>query len=84
VPPILEGNAAAGLNLYSTKPDGFTASDISMVETYSYHVSKALRLAVRISRLAEAKANLIANLGPSSTWRPAQSWHRTAATRRRL
>lgn len=31
-----------------------------MVETYSYHASKALRRAVRISQLAEAKAHLLA------------------------
>lgn len=62
VPLILEGEAKAGLNLYSTRSHGFTADDISMVETYSYHASKALRLAVRISQLAEANANLMAAL----------------------
>ncbi|TPV47642.1 GAF and ANTAR domain-containing protein [Pseudarthrobacter phenanthrenivorans] len=60
VPLILEGEARAGLNLYSTRSQGFTDDDISMVETYSYHASKALRLAVRISQLAEAKNNLMA------------------------
>ncbi|MDQ0118353.1 GAF and ANTAR domain-containing protein [Pseudarthrobacter sp902506025] len=62
VPLILEGQATAGLNLYSTQSRAFTANDIAMVETYSYHASKALRLAVRISQLTEAKANLMAAL----------------------
>ena len=38
-----------------------------MVETYSYHASKALRLAVRISQLAEAKTNLAAALESRTT-----------------
>ena len=67
VPLILEGEASAGLNLYSTQSHGFTADDISMVETYSYHASKALRLAVRISQLAEAKAHLLAAMESRTT-----------------
>jgi GAF domain-containing protein len=67
VPLILEGEAQAGLNLYSTRSQGFTADDISMVETYSYHASKALRLAVRISQLAEAKAHLLAAMESRTT-----------------
>jgi GAF domain-containing protein len=67
VPLILEGEAEAGLNLYSTRPHGFNDDDISMVETYSYHASKALRLAVRISQLAEAKAHLLAAMESRTT-----------------
>lgn len=67
VPLILEGEARAGLNLYSTRSHGFTADDISMVETYSYHASKALRLAVRISQLAEANAHLLAAMESRTT-----------------
>jgi GAF domain-containing protein len=67
IPLILEGEAEAGLNLYSTRSHGFTGEDISTVETYSYHVSKALRLAVRISQLAEAKTNLIAAMESRTT-----------------
>ncbi|MDQ0677157.1 GAF domain-containing protein [Arthrobacter pascens] len=67
VPLVLEGEAVAGLNLYSTRPHGFTGGDISMVETYSYHASKALRLAVRISQLAEARTNLMAALESRTT-----------------
>lgn len=67
VPLILEGEAEAGLNLYSTRSHGFSGDDISMVETYSYHASKALRLAVRISQLAEANAHLIAAMESRTT-----------------
>ncbi|MFF2246050.1 GAF and ANTAR domain-containing protein [Arthrobacter sp. NPDC058130] len=67
VPLILEGEAEAGLNLYSTRSHGFSGDDIGMVETYSYHASKALRLAVRISQLAEAKAHLMAAMESRTT-----------------
>ncbi|MHC6232031.1 GAF and ANTAR domain-containing protein [Arthrobacter sp. MMS24-T111] len=67
VPLLLEGEAEAGLNLYSARSHGFSGDDISMVETYSYHASKALRLAVRISQLAEAKAHLIAAMESRTT-----------------
>ena len=67
VPLVLEGEAEAGLNLYSTRAHGFTGEDISMVETYSHHASKALRLAVRISQLAEAKAHLTATMESRTT-----------------
>lgn len=67
VPLVLEGEAVAGLNLYSTRSHGFTGEDIETVETYSYHASKALRLAVRISQLAEAKTNLTAALESRTT-----------------
>ncbi|MDQ0693168.1 GAF and ANTAR domain-containing protein [Arthrobacter sp. W4I7] len=62
VPLILEGEAEAGLNMYSTRSHGFSGEDIERVESYSYHASKALRLAVRISQLAEAKNHLTAAL----------------------
>jgi GAF domain-containing protein len=62
VPLILEGEAEAGLNMYSTRSHGFSGEDIERVESYSYHASKALRLAVRISHLAEAKNHLTAAL----------------------
>jgi GAF domain-containing protein len=67
VPLVLEGEAEAGLNLYSTRSHGFNGEDIDMVEAYSYHASKALRLAVRISQLAEAKTNLTAALESRTT-----------------
>jgi GAF domain-containing protein len=60
VPLALAGEAEAGLNIYSTRPHGFTGEDIEKVQSYAYHASKALRLAVRITQLAEAKNNLVA------------------------
>jgi GAF domain-containing protein len=60
VPLNLEGEAEAGLNMYSTRSHGFSGEDIKRVESYAYHASKALRLAVRISQLAEAKTHLAA------------------------
>lgn len=67
VPLLLEGEAEAGLNLYSTRSQGFSAEDIDTVEAYAYHASKALRLAVRISQLAEAKTHLTAALESRTT-----------------
>ncbi|MCU1519132.1 MAG: response regulator receiver protein [Pseudarthrobacter sp.] len=67
VPLVLAGEAEAGLNLYSTRSHGFNGEDIDTVEAYSYHASKALRLAVRISQLAEAKTNLTAAMESRTT-----------------
>jgi GAF domain-containing protein len=67
VPLALEGEAEAGLNLYSTRSHGFSGKDIEMIQTYAYHASKALRLAVRISHLADAKANLVAAMESRTT-----------------
>jgi GAF domain-containing protein len=60
VPLVLAGEAEAGLNMYSTRSHGFSGQDIENVESYAYHASKALRLAVRISQLAETKDHLTA------------------------
>jgi GAF domain-containing protein len=60
VPLVLEGNVKAGLNMYSTKTHGFSARDIGTIEAYALRVSKVLRLAVRISNLAEVKTHLVA------------------------
>lgn len=67
VPLSLEGEAEASLNMYSTRAFGFTNEDIDMVESYVYHASKALRLAVRISQLAETKTHLIAAMESRTT-----------------
>lgn len=67
VPLALEGEAEAGLNLYSTRSHGFSGEDIEMIQTYAYHASKALRLAVRISQLADAKAHLAAAMESRTT-----------------
>ena len=60
VPIPLEGEAAAGLNLYSAEPHAFTEEAIGTAETYARQASKALRLAVRIAHLSEARNNLSA------------------------
>jgi GAF domain-containing protein len=67
VPLALEGEAEAGLNLYSTRSHGFSGEDVEMIQTYAYHASKALRLAVRISQLEDAKANLAAAMESRTT-----------------
>jgi GAF domain-containing protein len=67
VPLALEGEAEAGLNLYSTRSHGFSGEDIEMVQAYAYHASKALRLVVRISQLADAKADLAAAMESRTT-----------------
>jgi GAF domain-containing protein len=67
VPLLLEGEAEAGMNLYSTRSHGFTGEDIDTVEAYSHHASKALRLAVRISQLADSKTHLLAALESRTT-----------------
>jgi GAF domain-containing protein len=60
VPLILEGEANAGLNLYSTRTHGFSGQDIEAAEAYAGQASKALRLSVRIAHLSETKTNLSA------------------------
>jgi GAF domain-containing protein len=62
VPLILEGDTAAGLNLYSTRSHGFSGHDIDMIQEYAFSASKALRLAVRISGLTEENDRLAADL----------------------
>ncbi|MCU1571977.1 MAG: response regulator receiver protein [Micrococcaceae bacterium] len=60
VPLVLEGDTQAGLNMYSTKTQGFNAQDIGTIEAYALRVTKVLRLAVRISQLREVKTHLVA------------------------
>jgi GAF domain-containing protein len=67
VPLMLEGEAGAGLNLYSTVTHAFSGEDIDTVEAYAVRASKALRMAVRISDLAEAKSRLIAAMDARTT-----------------
>jgi hypothetical protein len=67
VPLILEGEAKAALSLYAKRSHGFSGEAIHRVQSYAYHASRALRLGVRISELADAKANLIAVLESRTT-----------------
>jgi GAF domain-containing protein len=67
VPLVLDGEAGAGLNLYSTRPHGFSGQDIDTIKGYALRASKALRMAVRISDLAEANSRLIAAMDARTT-----------------
>ena len=60
VPLPLEGEANAGLNLYSTRTHAFSGDDIEKAEAYAGQASKALRLAVRVAHLADDRKHLIA------------------------
>jgi GAF domain-containing protein len=59
VPMLLEGEANAGLNLYSTRTHAFSGADIEKAEAYAEQASKALRLAVRVAHLADDRKHLI-------------------------
>jgi GAF domain-containing protein len=67
VPMPLEGEANAGLNLYSTDPHAFTGEDIEEAEAYSGQASKALRLAVRIAQLTDTRNNMTAAMQSRTT-----------------
>jgi GAF domain-containing protein len=58
VPILLEGDANAGLNLYSTDVDAFDDTAIAAAELFADEASKALRLSVRIARLTESANDL--------------------------
>jgi len=58
VPFELEGEAQGALNLYSNTPRGFAPEAVDAAVSYAREVSKALRLAVRIGQLKDAKDNL--------------------------
>jgi len=59
-PIPLEGEAGAGLNLYATETHTFTEEAIETAETYARQTSKALRLAIRMAHLSDARNNLSA------------------------
>jgi len=58
VPFALEGDAAAGLNLYAPDAHAFSGEDIELAEMYARQASKALLLAVRIAHLSDARNDL--------------------------
>ncbi|WP_458779784.1 ANTAR domain-containing protein [Arthrobacter sp. D3-16] len=58
VPLPLEGEANAGLNLYSTRTHAFSGEDIEKAEAYAGQASKALRLAVRVAQLTDDRSHL--------------------------
>jgi GAF domain-containing protein len=67
VPLPLEGEATAGLNLYSTSTHAFSGEDIDKAEGYADQASKALRLAVRVAHLADDRKHLIAAMESRTT-----------------
>ncbi len=67
VPLLLEGEAAAALNMYSTQTHAFSAEDIENAEAYAGQASKALRLAVRIAQLSDDRKNLTAAMESRTT-----------------
>lgn len=58
VPFLGDGDAKAGLNLYSTQAHGFTGNDIDRAEQFAIHANTSLRLALRIAQLTDARNDL--------------------------
>lgn len=58
VPFLGEGDAKAGLNLYSTVVHGFSGEDIARAEAFALQANTSLRLALRIAQLTEARNDL--------------------------
>ena len=53
IPIRLEAGTSAGLDFYSTEPNAFTDTSISVAEGFARDASKSLRLAVRIATLSD-------------------------------
>ncbi|MDQ0768087.1 GAF domain-containing protein [Pseudarthrobacter defluvii] len=62
VPLPLEGEASAALNLYAAQTHAFSDEAIGKAQEHAARASKALRLAVRLTQLAEDRENLTAAL----------------------
>lgn len=60
VPLMVDGDTRAALNLYSEAVDGFSGQDVERAESFAAHAAKALRLALRIAKLTEARNDLVA------------------------
>ncbi|MDN4646410.1 GAF and ANTAR domain-containing protein [Arthrobacter sp. PsM3] len=60
VPVELEDQTRAALNLYAEDPCAFTVEDITQAEKLAHQASKALRLALTIGRLRDARNDLAA------------------------
>ncbi|WP_223263106.1 GAF and ANTAR domain-containing protein [Arthrobacter sp. NamB2] len=67
VPIPLDGLAASGLNLYSTRPDAFDDAAIAEAVELAREASKSLRMAVRIAHLADTASNLKAAMNSRTT-----------------
>ncbi|MFW0774303.1 GAF and ANTAR domain-containing protein [Paenarthrobacter nitroguajacolicus] len=62
VPMELNSTAEAVVNLYSTRPHGFSHEDIVAAERITATGAKALYLALKIAQLRDARENLAAAL----------------------
>jgi hypothetical protein len=58
VPLPLEGDSCAALNIYSSRPHGFSREDIGRAELFAGQSAKTLRLELRLARLQHAKEDL--------------------------
>lgn len=62
VPFLAEGGAKAALNLYCSRPYGFSGESIRLAEGFAQHASRSLRLAFRIAQLTDSRNDLSAAL----------------------
>ncbi|MGN7253258.1 GAF and ANTAR domain-containing protein [Arthrobacter sp. SAFR-014] len=67
VPLELEGETRAALNLFSTRPHGFSGPDIDGAEDFARQASTTLKLALRIARLTDARNDLTAAMQSRTT-----------------
>jgi GAF domain-containing protein len=67
VPFLGDGDAKAGLNLYSTQPHGFSGGDIEHAEKFAIQANTSLGLALRIAQLADARNDLSAAMKSRTT-----------------
>lgn len=67
VPMPLDGLAAAGLNLYSTRPHAFDDDAIAAATELGAEASRSLRLAVRVAHLTDTSEQLKAAMNSRTT-----------------
>jgi GAF domain-containing protein len=67
VPIPLDGLAAAGLDLYSTRPNAFDEAVIAAAVDLAREASKSLRMAVRVAHLADTGEQLRAAMNSRTT-----------------
>lgn len=67
VPFLTEGDAKAGLNLYSTRAHGFSGDSLQRAEGLALQANTALRLALRIAELTDARNDLSAAMKSRTT-----------------
>jgi GAF domain-containing protein len=58
VPVLMEDSTQAALNLYAFRPRAFDADDTVRAEAFALHASKAMRLALRIAELQQARDDM--------------------------